>query len=220
MMTYESRVVRGGAVPFPVFTGERVYMRGFTQASGLPEDLARWQPTVDAMLDGVDAPGEIYLMVDQGRVAAGTSHRRPGLHIDGYWHSLGHEGRPSPVHSGTPAYRGQPPARTPVPRPEGRHEPTHVSGSGRRWEDATFEAPEALLLAASVAAARAFVGTWRGPVHEMGDCVHVDVSSLVEEVLLAGFVYAGNVTMLHESLPVLAATERTLVRLSVPGWTP
>lgn len=80
-----SSVKRRGRVAFPAFTGERVYMREFTKAAGLPADLRRWQDTVDAMLDGVDASGPIYLMVDQGVVRSGVTHRRPGVHVDGYW---------------------------------------------------------------------------------------------------------------------------------------
>jgi hypothetical protein len=93
-----STVQQRGRVTFPEFTGERVYMREFTKAAGLPPNLARWQPTVDAMLDGVDAPGSIFLMVDQSPVRAGAAQRRPGLHVDGYWnaadarHGGGHGG--------------------------------------------------------------------------------------------------------------------------------
>ena len=93
-----SQVQQRGRVTFPEFTGERIYMREFTKAAGLPCDLARWQPTVDAMLDGVDATGPIYLMVDQTRVLTGHAQRRPGLHVDGYWnacearHGGGHGG--------------------------------------------------------------------------------------------------------------------------------
>lgn len=39
-----------GNVQFPEFTRERVYMREFKKKEGLPFDLRRWQPTVDAML--------------------------------------------------------------------------------------------------------------------------------------------------------------------------
>lgn len=81
----QSTLQQRGRVTFPEFSGERVYMRSFTKASGLPADLARWQPTVDAMLEGVDAPGPIFLMVDQGLVRARSTQRRGGLHVDGCW---------------------------------------------------------------------------------------------------------------------------------------
>jgi hypothetical protein len=50
----------GSSVAFPKFTGERVYMREFIPANGLPKELERWQKTVDAMLVGVNAPGSVY----------------------------------------------------------------------------------------------------------------------------------------------------------------
>lgn len=100
-----STVQQRGPVGFPAFTGECVYMREFTRAAGVPVDLARWQPTVDAMLDGVDAEGPIFLMVDQAHVRASQYQRRPGVHIDGDWlpsvqaHGTGpgrHRTQPSP----------------------------------------------------------------------------------------------------------------------------
>lgn len=93
---HKSLVTQLGAVTFPSFTGERIYMRAFTKAGGLPPDLARWQDTVDAMLDGVDATGPIFLMVDQAAVRASATHRRGGLHVDGYWHP----GDGSPANAG------------------------------------------------------------------------------------------------------------------------
>lgn len=92
-----SSVQQRGRVAFPVFQGERIYMREFTKAAGLPADIARWQSTVDAMLDGVDTDGPIFIMVDQGGVRANTTQRRPGLHVDGYWnpaiYAHGHGGQ-------------------------------------------------------------------------------------------------------------------------------
>lgn len=57
-----SKVQRLGRVPFPAFTGERVYMQCFTKAVGLPSNLARWRATVDAMLIGVDCEGPINMI--------------------------------------------------------------------------------------------------------------------------------------------------------------
>jgi len=94
----QSNVQQRGAVKFPQFLGERVYMREFTKSGGLPNDLERWQGTIDQMLDGIDAPGSIFLMIDQAEVKAGASHRRGGVHVDGYWnkalhaHGGGHRG--------------------------------------------------------------------------------------------------------------------------------
>lgn len=81
----QSYVQQRRAVKFPQFLGERVYMREFTKQGGLPKDLDRWQGAIDSMLDGIDAPGSIFLMIDQAEVKAGASHRRGGVHVDGYW---------------------------------------------------------------------------------------------------------------------------------------
>ncbi len=94
-----SEVRRGRSVPFPEFLRERIYMVGFQQGEPLPHQYARWQPTVDAMLDGVQAQGPIYLMVDQAIVRRGQCHRRPGPHVDGRWVELDgrHDHETAPV---------------------------------------------------------------------------------------------------------------------------
>lgn len=187
---HSSVVEPRGVVAFPEYTGERVYMREFFQREGLPADLARWQPTVDAMLEGVDAPGPIYLMIDQAAVRAGKPHRRPGVHIDGYW---------------MPEIQAH------------KHIGCRRTGG---WTGADFGEAEGLLLASNVTASRAFVGVFSGEPGEGGDCRHIDLAGLRAVTLQAGRAYAGNVTMLHESVPVNEDCLRTLVRLNVPGWSP
>lgn len=232
-MKYESKVEERGAVQFPAWSGERVYMLPFFKDAGLPCNLARWQPTVDAMLDGVDTDGPIYLMIDQGIVAAGQPHRRPGVHIDGYWNpgigwdTSGHESRIIGAHGagGLPRREGHQPNRG-----SHRDKPAEYPGNhgGRRghmagadsWQTATFDAPEGIILASSVTAARGLSGEFEGAVGEGGDCSHIDLSHLRPITMRRGAVYAGNVTMLHESLPTPFACQRILVRLNVPGWTP
>jgi len=82
-MIQQSKSTIIGAVQFPVFTGERVYMRSCTK--DLPADLSRWQPTVDQLLIDRPADTRIFLTLDQKVVPAGKTHRRPGAHIDGVW---------------------------------------------------------------------------------------------------------------------------------------
>lgn len=198
-----------GPVPFAAHINERVYMREFRKADGLPFDLARWQPTVDAMLGEVDTDGPIYLMVDQAVVYAGVAHRRPGVHIDGYWH-------PAIQAHGTP------------PTQPGRHgwdtppNPHHSMSAGSHGHiiKRDMQDPEAIILASDIAACRVFVGEWGGEPGKDGDCSHISTTSLRSIILAPGVAYAGNVAMLHESLPVLARCLRTVVRLNVPGWSP
>jgi hypothetical protein len=216
MNKLSSVVERRGPVDFPAFTGERVYMREFLPREGLPDDLRRWQATVDAMLDGIDVAGPVFLMVDQARVQAGACHRRPGLHIDGYWCGSRHNHRPSGV-----AYHGPSPSPSPSPHsPSPSPSPRPHRSDGETWETAPYDDREAIILAADVLGCRAYVGDFaRGP-RSGGNCAHLSVAALDAIDMEPGRVYAGNVTMLHESLPVLNDVERTVVRLNVPGWSP
>lgn len=201
-------IVQGrGDVHFAEFTGERIYMREFRKRDGLPPDLSRWQLTIDAMLDGIDTDGPIYLMVDQQRVRAGNMHRRGGVHIDGFWMpEIFTHGSPVPHHSTDPSPR------------RGNHA-IRAAGHGH-GTDAKEWPVEAILLASTISACRAWEGNYDGAIGNGGDCSGIDLSGLNEIGLEAGRCYAGNVTMLHESLPVLQDSLRTLVRLNVPGWEP
>lgn len=89
---WQSTIKQAAKVTFPPFTGERVYMQPFLKVNGeilLPTSLARWVPTVAAMLEGIETAAKMYLMVDQSEVKAGQSQRRPGPHIDGNWREKG-----------------------------------------------------------------------------------------------------------------------------------
>lgn len=224
-----SKVAQGSVVPFPSFTEERVYMREFTQRDGLPADLARWQPTVDAMLGSVKTDLPMFLMVDQAFVRAGVAHRRPGLHVDMHWNPgplLCHGGIPESRHLEyiPPRHRSQPaspghiairPSHHDVPVAPPGHGPTlplrHASGLGS----------EAVLLASDVVGCRAWVGEYEGDRGAGGSYDVIDTSRLKPLMFDAGRCYAGHtMTMLHESVPLLADAHRTVVRLNVPGWSP
>lgn len=226
-----SRLEQRGRVPFPAHLNERVYMQEFRKADGLPAHLRRWQPTVDAMLDGVDTDGPIFLMVDQGLVRAGATQRRGGLHIDGHWipamrthGGFGGHGMPS-RDPGSHRNPDDDAPKTTVKRirkpkpvitdeqPDADKPQTHYD-----VEFAPLHADEGLILASNVTGCRGFIGEFEG-IGSGGDCSHVDFRALRSVDFQAGHAYAGNVTMLHESLPVPADSLRTLVRLNVPGWT-
>lgn len=205
-MKRQSIATERGDVSFPEYTNERIYMRPFRIDIGLPDDLKRWQPTVDAMLDGITTDRTCFLMIDQSPTFAGRTHRRGGVHIEGYWNgeALCHGDTLPPRHA---------------PKPIWAPKPTWRSG-GSSWSESDYSEPEGTLLAASVAACRCYVGEWEGPIGDGGDCSGVDVSSLRTIDCQHGRCYAGNVTMLHESIPVQRDGVRTLVRITVPGWTP
>jgi hypothetical protein len=210
-----------GKAPFPSFLGERIYMVPFFKSAGLPESLARWQPTVDAMLDGIDAPGPVYLMVDQASVRAESTHRRPGLHVDGYWHPAischggggGGHGYTPPAHRGTPSgsHGGWPATHGGTPSRHGGHSRHCLSGS----------AAEALLIASDVLGCVGYEGRYESKPGDGGDCEHISREGLMRVPFEPGSVFAGHtLTMLHESIPVPRDCLRTVVRLNVPGWAP
>jgi hypothetical protein len=205
-----SLIKRGGLVTFPPFMGERVYMREFTHQNGLPPDLRRWQPTVDAMLADVETNGPIYLMVDEGFVQAGNTHRRGGPHVDGRWVAAmgahGAHGDPYPHH---------------LPMPEPRPEPPHprhslrVSGHhGHRFDGAT----ELIVFASDVLGCRAYLGDYDDTPAEDGNCAHFDLDSLTVINMEPYHVWTGDAcTTIHESTPVKHDCLRTMVRLNVAG---
>lgn len=196
-MNSNMRVI--GRIPFPEMRGERIYMREVFKHEQLPADIARWQPTFDALTADLDFDGPAYLMVDQAFVLAGEPHRRPGVHVDGNW--IVAKGRyDEPGHG----------FRRAITARGGRHyHRTHVHGADY--------APEALLLASDVQACRAYLGDFDGVVGEGGDCAHLDLSHLTAVDMEAHMGYIGQVSLLHESLPVPHNTFRTLVRLNIPG---
>ena len=264
----QSVMQKVGPVDFPAYTAERIYMREFRLETGLPEDLKRWQQTVDQMLVGVDTDGPIYLMVDQKFVSATTTHRRPGLHVDGYWNPAGawndgqkpwnaisaHGGVSPPAHGPRGSHSGvgrrrdghgyiseeeyQRRQREEQKRNEERGDlgkphktkrenydtrnPTKKASDqwdvpGSSWEFDLNDRPEAIILASDISASRALLGEWEGLILPGGDVTHLDLSHMQEVILDAHTAYAGNVTFVHESLPVLRDCTRTVVRLNVPN---
>jgi hypothetical protein len=192
-MKYQSKLGIRGFCTFPEHTGERIYMREIFKHKNLPFDLQRWQPTVDAMLQNIDVAGPIYMMVDQGEVSPEASHRRSGVHVDGYW-------IPALNCHGGGGHTGS------------------WKGDGK-WNACDFSSPEALVLASDVQAAEAYVGEYNDSPGEGGDASHINLNSLKQIPLLPNIVYVGNVSMLHASVPSKVKTKRTLVRLSIPGWS-
>lgn len=191
MNKYQSKAYCGEKVNFPKFDAEKIYMLPFQKKRGLPSNLKHWQETVDQMLSGIESAGVIYLMIDQAFVKANDFHRRKGLHIDGYWCG------PNTGHTG---HRGS------------RYD-TQMS-----WVNASFQESEALVLASNISAACGYVGEFEGVIGDKGSCEHLDTSHLEQITLDANRAYIGNVTFLHESLPVPQDCFRTVVRLNVPGF--
>ncbi len=185
-------------------------MREFIPSIGLPQDLERWQATVDDMLIGVNAPGSVYLMIDQAEVKAGNCHRRPGLHVDGYWYAGGHQ--TVPAHNPTPEF-----PLHPTPEHRFPNYPRHNPSPKRSMVGHS----EALILSSNVDGCEVFEGEWEGIPGLGGDCSIIDVSNLKIKRMRSGVTWLGETgAMLHAALELSTNVLRTVVRLNVPGWVP
>ena len=127
-------------------------------------------------------------MISQKGVEAGQPHRLPGAHVDGYWNPI-----------------------------QFKHQGTGHSGGEVGWENQDWSLPEALFLASDVQGCRAFTGEVRGRIGNRGCCAGVDLASMETILLEPNRSYVGHVSMVHESMPLLTKSMRTLVRINVPG---
>ena len=187
------------SVNFPTFLGERHYMVKFLKEEGLPKHLERFQDTVDDMLLNIDTKYKgksqpIFFTVDEQFVKKGKTHRRGGVHIDGYWNEdlrcWGNSGGWGSI-------------------------PNNGWGtSGWKFKDG-FITPESIVLASSQSACKGYIGEYEGDIGEGGDCSNIDLSVLDSFMLEKNKVYRGNVMFLHESVPVSEDIERTIVRLNI-----
>lgn len=83
----ESRIEDIGSVSFPAYGGTRIMMMPFHShdpEGSIPEALSRYRDLVRVLVERIEAEaGVAYLTIDEAVVAAGETHRRPGLHVDG-----------------------------------------------------------------------------------------------------------------------------------------
>lgn len=197
-----SSVWMGGAVHFPEWTGERIYMVPFKYSKGLPPELSRWNDTVYEMLDGIRTNKDIYLMVDQAPVITGKTHRRSGPHIDGYWlPMLNAHGHVSPMYA-----HGNPSPGHNNPGPDNHRSPGRHMG---------IDKAELILMASNITGAKAHIGEYEGAFSEGGAC-EFDLSGMKTIDMLSDVSWIGDVYTIHESIPHEVDGLRTLVRLNVP----
>ena len=200
MTQFESIIQRHGHVTFPDWTGERIYMKPFQ----VGDDLGKYTRTVNMMLDQIDTNDEMcFLMIDEAFVKAGTPHRRPGKHIEGWWDAG------MSLHNGDGSGRWRLPGHVtePVHRIPSRH--SHK-----------LDREEGIILASNITACVGYEGIFEGDLGKGGDCDHIDTSNMKTVNMEAHNVWAGNVSMLHESTPVAFDCFRTVVRINVPHWRP
>ncbi len=147
----------------------------------------------------------VYLTVDQKMVEPGKTHRRSGLHVDGYPHTeadkmyVGKSGIwAGNAHGGTWGGGGG-------------------WGGGNKslyWHDGT-----GLLTVSSVEGCRAWKQTFDGEPKVEGDCEHLrDRCREENEVVLgANKLYWMSPGCVHESILMKEWTARTFVRVSLPS---
>lgn len=196
---YKSIVKELNPVTFPEFTGERIYMQKFYKKQGLPKHLSHWQNTVDQMLLQVDTDQPIFLMVDQSVVQPNTSHRRPGPHIDGYWiEELQAHGGSSGGH-------------------RFNNETEILTAINDGWNTVNLSEPESIIFTSDISGCKGFIGEWDGILGKGGDCSDICLDSLSQVIMEANNAYMGNISFIHESIPLTVQTQRTLVRLNLKG---
>lgn len=77
-----------GQVIFPPFSGIRILMMPIVLEDlerSLPSWLSSWKKVLNQIIDNAPTSEGIgYLTIDERKVPAYESHRRPGLHVDGW----------------------------------------------------------------------------------------------------------------------------------------
>lgn len=177
----KSEILDLGPVTFPTFSGLRVMMMPFKLHD--PQTLPpAYRYLVVSMVDRAPTVGVGYLTIDEAFVQAGTTHRRPGLHVDG----VGPDGKAGGW------------------------------GGGGGWSK------NGMLTAANVTGARGYVGEYEREPGPNGDCAHlVEACKGLRAVDFEGeHVYWCNGYALHEALPMVRATRRQFVRISMPSDAP
>jgi hypothetical protein len=87
--TFTSAYRAMGDLEFPAFTGLRVMMLPVVidDADSVPPAYADWRAAFLRLSSfAIQHAGEVgYLTIDEAHVSAGETHRRPGLHVDGWY---------------------------------------------------------------------------------------------------------------------------------------
>jgi hypothetical protein len=84
--TFDSRFEERGVVSLPQFSDLRIMMMPIILGNmkSVPDFLSEWRKTLAALFAMGGHKGETgYLTIDEKCVAAGETHRRSGMHVDG-----------------------------------------------------------------------------------------------------------------------------------------
>jgi hypothetical protein len=194
-------------VPLPAFQDLRILMMPIVLGDESTVPYSDCNPMLDVMCQcKPQHKGQVvYLTVDQKKVPANKTHRRCGLHVDGYPHTK-RDGElinfsgiwAANAHGGTWGGGG---------------------GWGSNNQNLYWWSGNGLLTISSVEGCMAWNKDFRGEPKVEGDCEHLREQCQEKDGILlkANTLYWMNPGCIHESLPMKEDTVRTFVRLSLPS---
>lgn len=88
MNSFNSKVDNLGSIQIPEYSNIRILMMPILldDLGSIPGFLSNWTGFLDSLIGRSPCKtGTAYLTIDESQLKAGETHRRPGLHVDG-WH--------------------------------------------------------------------------------------------------------------------------------------
>lgn len=198
-MTFASRVCDLGPVDLPPFRGIRVLLMPFhlhDPVGTMPPALAEWAGAVESLVERAPhREGTGYLTVDEVLVEAGTTHRRPGIHVDGV-------GPDDDLHR---SFGGM-----------------AIWGPSSWAPPGEGEFAGGMVVASSHMGCRAWNQEFAGYPGPDGECAHLaeQCDPAHEVPMMAGRAYWCGGLAVHEPLPLPVETRRQFVRISMPSGLP
>ena len=211
---YENTKVK---VEFPSFVGRLLYMHKAPISDPvMPFGFNDYQGLVNDVLGRlVNQSLVCYITIDE-KAVDGTTHRRPGRHVDFNWYEDvkahgGHSDGGGSHRSYTPDHGGHSGRRGghlgEVSNRGGHIAPTP---GHRSYKDQNG----GMLLVVSHAGCRAYRGHFAGEIGDGGDCENIDVSKMENEIMLPHEVYYINAFGIHEPLVIQGTVNRSLLRIN------
>lgn len=185
-----SKLINLGAVEAPSFNQQQRVYM-HPVTQTLPDAIKRWAGAIAKALSFAPMEGG-WITLDEKHIKAGETHRRAGAHVDGNFYGA-------------------------------------AWGSGR-WQ--RNDHTGGLFLLANAEGSCAYTGEidaeptpWLNEgspdsASDGGDCQHMDLSGLTCHRLLPNILYWMNSGGIHESLPLVSDTDRSLLRITLPHNCP
>lgn len=185
-------------ISLPEYNGDRVYMHPFEISNPvMPSGYERWSNIVNEMIShSPKKEGTAYLTIDEKELNQGETHRRGGPHTDGNflydWGGGGGGG--GWLTGGDGRYL-----------PKDKHLEQYCANKG------------GMLIVSSYVSCKGWNGSFIGNPDQGGNCESIDLSNLESFLLEKNTLYWGNITFIHESLPVEKSIKRQLIRITLPS---